>query len=361
MKVGGPKYLPIGTYLPGRKLIEYLVLTDDLVSTLAEITWRAKEKGVEIVAGNLTTEPRSPLRHFSFFADLTHSEITPEEFEKELFKVEGVKEVFSQPGSSEGLLVDRLHFPLMVMEERAITLRVETFGDLLQSFNQAENHKLTFFRMGVKTGLRKARKVSQLGLSPPQALDLVLTERIAKGWGVPTIRKFNGDSVEVEMQDLFECLPFKGKGKESRSQFFRGYLSGVVSGLLGKEVIMEEVKCLAKGDKSCCFVSTPGSLSELGSRPPETPQVREELFAIIREVFGEELKFKTLKFLARKEVASIREIARKINIAPKNLTRHLNLLLQKGVIETVYSGKNIKLYRLSPKVQVLGQFLRSDL
>jgi DNA-binding transcriptional ArsR family regulator len=135
----------------------------------------------------------------------------------------------------------------------------------------------------------------------------------------------------------------------------------VVSGLLGKEVIMEEVKCLAKGDKSCCFVSTPGSLSELGSRPPETPQVREELFGIIKEIFGEELKFKTLKFLARKEVASIREIARKINIAPKNLTRHLNLLLQKGVIETVYSGKNIKLYRLSPKLEVLGKFLRSDL
>ncbi|MEM0358526.1 MAG: V4R domain-containing protein [Candidatus Hadarchaeales archaeon] len=361
MKVGGPKYLPIGAYLPGRKIVEYLVLTDDLVSTLAEITWRAKEKGVEIVAGNLTTDPRSPIKHFSFFADLTNSEITPEELEKELTKVEGVKEVLSQPGTSQGLVVDRLHFPLMVMEERAITLRVETFGDLLQNFNQVETNKLAFFRMGVKAGLRKARKVIQLGLSGIQALDFILTERIAKGWGLPTIKKFNGDTVEVEMQELFECLPFKGKGKESKSQFFRGYLSGVVSGLIGKEVVMEETKCIAKGDKCCYFVSTPGSLSEVGTRPSETPQTREELFSVIKEIFGEDLKFKALKFLARKEVASIREIARKINIAPKNLTRHLDYLLQKGVIETVYSGKNIKLYRLSSKVEVLGKFLRSDL
>ncbi len=361
MKVGGPKHLPIGAYLPGRKIVEYLVLTEDPVSTLAEITWRAKEKGVEIVAGNLTAEPRSPLRHFSFFADLTHSETTPEELEKELAKVEGVKEVFSQPGTSEGLLVDRLHFPLMVMEERAITLRVETFGDLLQNLNQVESNKLSFFRLGVKAGLRKARKVSQLGLSGAQALELVLTERIAKGWGFPSIKKFNGETVEVEMQDLFECLPFRGKGKESRSQFFRGYLSGLVSGLIGKEVIMEETKCIAKGDRSCYFASIPGPLSEVGTKPSETPQVREELFATVKEIFGEELKFKALKFLARKGVASIREIARKINIAPKNLTRHLEHLLQKGVIETVYSGKNIKLYRLSPKAEVLGKFLRSDL
>jgi len=39
--------------------------------------------------------------------------------------------------------------------------------------------------------------------------------------------------VFISVQDLFECLPYKGKLKEPRSHFFRGYLEGVSRRFLG--------------------------------------------------------------------------------------------------------------------------------
>jgi hypothetical protein len=57
-----------------------------------------------------------------------------------------------------------------------------------------------------------AEKYSLSGL---KALQVILAERVAKGWGIPKIELFNKEKLEstIAIQDLFECVLFKGKGE----------------------------------------------------------------------------------------------------------------------------------------------------
>ena len=169
--------------------------------------------------------------------------------------------------------------------------------------------------------------------------------------------------MEIETEDLFECSPFKGKMQESTSHFFRGYLSGVVSKALGKELIAREERCIAKGDGTCYFVVEPEEKGDFAPPEPipETPKIKNDLFANFSEIFGRDIRFLVLKFLSSKEVASIREISRKVGMSPKNLSKYLDHLTDKGVIEVVYRGKNIRLYRIAQKGEVIKRFIRNKL
>lgn len=82
-----------------------------------------------------------------------------------------------------------------------------------------------------------------------------MAERIAKGWGIPEILEFDEGKVEgaIRIQDLFECLPFKGQSKEARGNLFRGYLTGAISQLYNRRVTVLEDECIAKGDPYCKF------------------------------------------------------------------------------------------------------------
>ena len=62
-----------------------------------------------------------------------------------------------------------------------------------------------------------------------------------------------GETV-IRVFELFECLPFKGKLKESRSHFFRAYLEGAFKALFKTEYTATETECLAKGDPYCRFI-----------------------------------------------------------------------------------------------------------
>ena len=154
------------------------------------------------------------------------------------------------------LLLD-MHFPLLVMGVRSFILKVETWGKitahLLERFGPGGAFIL--YEIGLTAGEERAKEVVAEGFSGSLAFELILEERVGLGWGVPQLIQFDEKNVEgsLSMQDLFECLPFKGAAKECMSHLFRGYLVGVIKHLFNRKIQVEEVECIAKGDQACLF------------------------------------------------------------------------------------------------------------
>ncbi|MCJ7560967.1 4-vinyl reductase [Candidatus Bathyarchaeota archaeon] len=90
--------------------------------------------------------------------------------------------------------------------------------------------------------------VEKYGVKGVEALQLILAERAAKGWGALSNAEFDEKKLEatIIVQDLFECLALKGENKEAKSRFFRGYLAGAFNQLYNKEVSAREVECIAR-------------------------------------------------------------------------------------------------------------------
>ncbi|MCS7365815.1 MAG: 4-vinyl reductase, partial [archaeon GB-1867-035] len=75
----------------------------------------------------------------------------------------------------------------------------------------------------------------------------------AYGWAIFEVKE-EDDKIIIKAKDLFECSSVQVVKNKPNSQFFRGYLSGVASILWEKEMVAEEVKCIAKGDDYCEFI-----------------------------------------------------------------------------------------------------------
>ena len=68
---------------------------------------------------------------------------------------------------------------------------------------------------------------------------------------------FNGFDVGkrtglVVVNDSFEALGY-GSSKNPVCHFLRGYFSGILSYVCGGDVVLNETKCIAKGDHYCEF------------------------------------------------------------------------------------------------------------
>ncbi len=77
------------------------------------------------------------------------------------------------------------------------------------------------------------------------------------------------------------------------------------------------------------------------------------VFMFFRLIFAEDVRFKVIDVLAKREGANLREIARCVGISHKNLARYLDCLVKKGVVDVYPVGIGMRVYRLSPKYDLL--------
>jgi len=217
-------------------------------------------KGINILHGFHYAYPDQNEAMWSFFADLKHSNEKIENLIKEIESLDITLEVkFSKP-IIDGLIVDSLHFPVMVLDERSVVMKVKTisesFNRLYEKFSSGACFIL--YEMGKAAGENKVKTMNEkYNLDKLTLLKVILAEKAAKGWGIPEIEKFDEEKFEavIAVQELFECLLFQGRNKEGKSHFFRGYLAGVLSQLFNKSVSVTETECIAKGDRNCKFIS----------------------------------------------------------------------------------------------------------
>jgi DNA-binding transcriptional ArsR family regulator len=86
-----------------------------------------------------------------------------------------------------------------------------------------------------------------------------------------------------------------------------------------------------------------------------------EVLAFFETVFKNDVRLRIICILSSREGACLREIARNAGISHKNLTKYLDALLQKGVIESYPVGPRNKVYRLSTKYNFLRDFMQTNL
>jgi len=238
-------------------LFQFAVKLKNAPGAIAEVAKFFSSKHINILQGfhMVCSNPEEAV--WGFFADLKGSNVRVEDLIKEIKKLGSVLEVeFSGP-IIDGLIVDELHFPITVLNERSIVMKVKTFAGCFKRLYEKFGSGAAFilYEMGKAAGEEKARSEKEK-LDKLTALKVILAERAAKGWGMAKIEKFDEEKAEaiITVQELFECIPFQGRSKETMSQFFRGYLAGVFSQFFGKSVLVIESECIAKGDENCKFI-----------------------------------------------------------------------------------------------------------
>lgn len=254
------KELPFGFYSPGRELVEFIIELRNEPGAMAEVAEELAKRNVNILSGLHSARPGEARASWSFFADFTGAGLRPDEAAEALEKLPSVLSVKLVKAKFDGLIIDDEHFPLLVFGERSLTLRVETMAKMFARLREVLGApaNVLIYEMGVKAGEAKAESLRQkYGIKGRKALEAILAERVAKGWAVPKILRYDEEKflVEVEAEGLFECLPFKGKLKEPNGLFFKGYLTGVLTVLLGERPNVAETRCVAKGDPLCAFTA----------------------------------------------------------------------------------------------------------
>ena len=246
-------------YSEDGKLIQFAVRLKDVPGAMAEVANLLYRRGVNILHGFHTVFPDQAEAIWGFFADIKNLTVEAERLREEMENLGSVIDVKTSGPIIDGLIVDELHFPLMVLNERSVLFKVrtimESFKRLCEKFGSGASFIL--YEMGRAAGEGKAKRIlMEYGLDKYTSLKLILAERAAKGWGVPEIEMFDDERMEavIKVHELFECISSRGANREARSQFFRGYLAGLFGYLFNKPVSVTETECISKGDEICKFV-----------------------------------------------------------------------------------------------------------
>ena len=97
--------------------------------------------------------------------------------------------------------------------------------------------------------------------------------------------------------------------------------------------------------------------------PLPRPQIQQpdvsapELLSLFESVFRNDVRFRVMVILSNREGACLREIARNVGISHKNLSKYLDILTQKGVVEVYPIGTRNRVYKLASKYSYLRSFL----
>ncbi len=94
----------------------------------------------------------------------------------------------------------------------------------------------------------------KLGLKGKELLVEILKAYQAGGWGKVKLIEYDlrRNRIVLRLYNSIECKIFR-KADNLVSQFIRGHLSGLLSGLLKADVRVMESRCIARGDPYCEF------------------------------------------------------------------------------------------------------------
>ncbi|MBX5321644.1 MAG: hypothetical protein QHH12_03135 [Candidatus Bathyarchaeota archaeon] len=204
-------------------------------------------------------ESRKPTVNAIAFLDFTNSKASPEEaLEILLNSYNFIKSAKIIKPCGNSVIFDNYFFPLTVANERAVIFRKSVYEALFtgvrEKFGSAGEAMLYYqgFSIGFEiyeqyVKIAKSERIEDL-IEVAKAINMTL------GWGI-------ADDVNIDVKkghaklriyQSFECELGKDEEKPY-SQFYRGAIAGIFTRFFGKDVKVEETKCIAKGDPYCEF------------------------------------------------------------------------------------------------------------
>jgi len=255
------KYFPLDLgrviYMPNRRLYLITAVLPEIPNSIAKVVETLGKYNVEIVTimGNIFMGKE--LGHLSFIADLTESDISIEKLVMELQSLPEVLLVEYVEPEEAGLIVDKYHFPIIHGTGRAIIFDIEVLSSMFEELKRqwGSAGEAFIFYLGYMGGKKYAKQIMEkYGELTRRQVGLIFRDiGQAYGWAIFEVKE-EDDKIIIKAKDLFECSSVQVAKNKPNSQFFRGYLSGVASILWEKEMVAEEVKCIAKGDDYCEFI-----------------------------------------------------------------------------------------------------------
>jgi len=152
-----------------------------------------------------------------------------------------------------------VQLPVRVLNKLFILLK-ENFGE-----NEAQKIMKELGRFQVQQAFQRYVKILGWNTLPKKrVLEFVKEVSASLGLGVYEFRRSDNTYIVAISKTPFaeEFLLEYGKQRTSIDYYIVGCLEAIFSGILGKPMICEEVKCYAKGDDCCEFVVKPKEETE---------------------------------------------------------------------------------------------------
>jgi hypothetical protein len=252
--------LPFIVYEEGKLFAEFWILMDLEPTTLDQVIDVFDVHNVNVIKGLVSGDYKKEKRTLHVFIDYTNSTVSIDELSHYLSKVKGVYNVEFRKGFMEGVATSQLDIPPTILGENVVIFRRSTlmswFARIREIFKTGAD--MILYEAGVAAGKEAVKFFKEnFNLSGRDLIRFMLNYGSVLGWGSLKLKEIDEKEKRavIRIDNLFECLPFKGKRKEPTSCFMRGYIVGVARQLVGVEnIVGEETKCIAKGDPYCEIV-----------------------------------------------------------------------------------------------------------
>ena len=140
-----------------------------------------------------------------------------------------------------------------------VALPVDIFtavGEMLTEYDMEDKGEEFFEKLGVRCGRAVVKRTGFTWESDEQLADALVSLWAEVGIGRLTAKDVDKGGVAAEVTDTVESLAL-GSSEGPSCFFTRGYITGVVSELSGKEHMTVEDQCVCEGHPKCVFTVIP--------------------------------------------------------------------------------------------------------
>ena len=241
-------------YLPGKSIVGlhiFCVNTPETIYGLSKflVKHNAKLLYANILAKNGNAE-------LTVFLDITDATEPIDRIVDEISSLDFVRKVSIINPLFKGLIIDSVHFPILLMGKRAWIVSGAVLKGLFKDFKESfgDAGRVFLYHLGVGIGRDLYETYKEYVSSSLDMLELIKAFSKALGWGIiEEIRLLAYGKYRVRVRHNLECEVCKPSNRPC-GDFSRGILTGFFGKILGRKVYVEEIKCIAKGDPYCEFI-----------------------------------------------------------------------------------------------------------
>lgn len=242
---------------PGEKLHEVCVILKDIPGALCKVAGVFAGANINLKASSVFYIASRPGQGcFTSFVDMSRASLSINEIERELRKLDVVADVVFQHLSPVPFEV--MHFPILHGDTRAVIMPKGIAWSLwegLENILTPSGFAAVHYHAGKNTGVSIAEHLREkYGLEKKDLILAFTQEMKATGWGIIEVHDIDSkrSSGTIIVKECFEAAAWRKK-PYNVCHWTRGTLAGFMSTVFGKNLEVEEVKCLATGNEYCEF------------------------------------------------------------------------------------------------------------
>jgi len=239
-------------------VVFFAIEAENVVGVMEAVTDVLREAEMSVLDGFHSVHDDGRMWCWVLTVDVSSSRKAVEEVADEIRALPHILRVEHGVKRLGELLFPPFKTSFMFMGDRAFIWRGEFMKDFFRSIRRrwGDVGAVFLYHTGLGVGRRAADEYMQLlgERDLKKLLEFNGELWISLGW-VKDYRVEVGEDVVVRFWDLFECQGLVGIARATSGYFTRGVLAGYINKISGKNVVVREVKCIAKGDPYCEFVA----------------------------------------------------------------------------------------------------------